>query len=419
MKKRSKGSVSRRQFIKGMGALGAAVTFSGFPRFAHSAEEVKFGVVEPLTGPLAPLGLSDRRGYEQAVDEINAAGGIKSLGGAKLSMMLGDSEGKPEVGMAETEKQIQKGAVAIFGAFQSAVVFATTQVAEKFKTPFIVGIGVAEAITQRGFKYTFRPIATDAWHIRDEYEYLGYIQKKKGIKIKNVGIYYEDTLWGQSSAKAWKKLAAEKGYSIVADLPYPHATSDMTGVISKLKAANPDVALTVAYISDAILATRTMKDLDFNPQAIIGMGGGHQDNAYIQTLGKLGEYVSVCENWENDLKIPGVKEANENYLKRNGVEMDCVASMCYTCVYVLKDALERAASTDREKIREALTKTNLKPGEKGNIQPCAIIFGEDGQNKDARTVIAQIQNGKRRSIFPEEYAASKPIWPMRKWKDRK
>ena len=419
MKKRVKGGVNRREFIKGMGALGAAVTFSGFPRLAHSAEEVKFGVVEPLTGALAPLGLSDRRGYEQAVDEINTAGGIKSLGGSKLRMMLGDSEGKPEVGMAEVEKHIQAGAVAIMGAFQSSVVFATTQIAEKYKTPHIVGIGVAEKITQRGFKYTFRPIATDAWHIRDEYEYLNYIQKKRGIKIKTIGILYEDTLWGQSSAAAWKRFAPEKGYSIVADLSYPHATSDVTGVISKLKAANPDVVLTVAYISDAILVTRTMKDLDFNTQAIIGMGGGHQDNAYIQALGKLTEYVSVCENWENDVKIPGVKEANENFLKRNGVEMDCVASMCYTCVYVLKDALERAASTDREKIREALTKTHLKSGEKGNIQPSSIIFGEDGQNKDARTVIAQIQNGKRRSVFPEEYAASKPIWPIPKWKDRK
>jgi branched-chain amino acid transport system substrate-binding protein len=419
MKKKGKRGVNRREFIKGMGALGAAVTFSGFPRLAHSAEEVKFGVVEPLTGPLAPLGLSDRRGYEQAVDEINAAGGIKSLGGAKLRMMLGDSEGKPEVGMAEAEKHIQRGAVAIMGAFQSAVVFANTQVAEKYKTPHIVAIGVAEAITQRGFKYTFRPIATDAWHIRDEFEYLTDIQKKKGIKIKTIGIFYEDTLWGQSSSKAWKRLAAEKGYSIVADLPYPHATSDVTGVMSKLKAANPDVALTVAYISDAILVTKTMKDLDFNTQAIIGMGGGHQDDAFIKTLGKLAEYVSVCENWENDLKIPGVKEANENFLKRNGVEMDCVASMCHTCVYVLKDALERAASTDREKLREALTKTNLRPGEKGNIQPSSIIFDETGQNKEARTVIAQIQNGKRRSVFPAEFAASEPIWPMPKWKDRK
>jgi len=229
---------------------------------------------------------------------------------------------------------------------------------------------------------------------------------------------YEDTLWGQSSSKAWKRFAAEKGYSIAADLSYPAATSDVTGVISKLKAANPDVVLTVSYISDAILITRTMKDLDFNTQAFIGQGGGHQDDAYIRTLGKLAEYVTITENWENDLRLPGVKEANENYLKRNGVEMDTVASMCYTCVYVLKDALERAASMDREKLRDALTKTHLKPGEKGNIQPGTIIFDESGQNKEARTVTSQIQGGKRRSIWPPEYAASEPIWPMPKWKDR-
>lgn len=403
----------------GMGALGAAATFSGFPRLAHSAEEVKFGVVEPLTGPLAPLGLSDRRGYELAVDEINSAGGIKALGGAKLKMMIGDHQGKPEVGMAEIEKHIQNGAAVVMGAFMSAVTFATTQVAEKYKTPHIVSVGVAAAITQRGFKYTFRPIASDAWHIRDEFKFLADIQKKKGIKINTLGLLYEDTLWGQSSSKSWKTMAPEGGYSIVADLSYPHGTSDVTGVISKLKAANPDVVLSVSYISDGILIAKTMKDLDFNPQALIGMGGAHQDNNFITTLGKASEYVFVSVSWENDLKVPGVKEANESFLKRNGVEMDAIAAMCYAAVYVLKDALERAASTDREKLREAIAKTNLKLGEKGNITSGPIIFDETGQNKEARTIVAQIQNGRRRTVYPEDLASSEPIWPMPKWSDRK
>jgi branched-chain amino acid transport system substrate-binding protein len=414
----SKNGMNGKEFVKAVSILWIIITFLGFPPLVFGLEEVKFGIVEPLTGPLAPIGLSDRRGYELAVDEINAAGGIKSLGGAKLRVMIGDSEGKPETGMTEAEKHIQRGAVAIMGAFQSSVVFATTQIAERYKTPYIIAIGVAEEITQRGFKYTFRTIAPNSWHIRDMFKYMGEIQKKRGVKVNTIGLLYEDTLMGQSCAVFWKKFAQDGGYSVVADLSYPHATPDVTGVILKLKTANPDAVLQISYISDAILITKTKKDVDFNAQAIIAMGGGHQDDNYINSVGKLAEYVSLSEAWENGLKVPGLREADERFQKKYGAEMNMGGAYSYTSVYILKDALERAASVDRDKLREGLTKTNLKPGEKGNILPNSIIYDATGQNKEAKTVISQIQNGKRYPIWPSELAIREPIWPMPKWKDR-
>ena len=116
--------------------------------FAQKVESVKIGIIEPLSGSLALIGDKNLKGYQLAIKRINDGGGIKSLGGAKLIPLIGDSEGKPEVAMTQSERLIDQGAVLLVGAYQSAAVFSATQVAEKFKTPFVVSLGVADPITE-------------------------------------------------------------------------------------------------------------------------------------------------------------------------------------------------------------------------------------------------------------------------------
>ena len=130
--------VFRRGFLTGLAALSVACRFlaGSTPALSQKVKEIKIGVVEPLSGPVAPIGRLDAAGCNLAVEEINAAGGIKSLDGAQLRIITGDTEGKNEVGMSATERVIQQGAVALIGSFQSGVTFVTTQVAERFKTPF-------------------------------------------------------------------------------------------------------------------------------------------------------------------------------------------------------------------------------------------------------------------------------------------
>lgn len=413
----SKGKVSRRDSLKLTLALAIVCVCLGMPGFlfGQPIKEVTFGIIEPLSGPLASLGLQDKNGYQLAIDNINNAGGIKSLGGAKLRMIIGDSESKPQVGMAQAERLIRAGVVALSGCFQSSVTFATTQVAEKNKVPHLINVGVADAITGRGFKYTFRVVEKASWNARDKFKYLDWVGKKTGLKAKTIGMLYEDTLFGQSVKKGWLKYGKKHGYKIVADLSYPHNTSDLTGTISKLKAKKPDVIVSANYTSDAILIAKTMKELNVNPIAFIAIGGGMQDPAFISSLGKDSTDFSVMSASGDDITIPSARKVGRQYEKRFNMGMSPVAALSYTTVYVLKDALERAGSTDREKLREALTQTNIGIGEKGIITPSPVEFGEDGQNKHSRCVVVQIRDGKRTAIYPTDISPSEPIWPMRPW----
>jgi branched-chain amino acid transport system substrate-binding protein len=409
--------VSRRDSLKLTLALAIVCVCLGMPGFlfGQSVEEVTFGIIEPLSGPLASLGLQDKNGYQLAIENINNAGGIKSLGGAKLRMIIGDSESKPQVGMAQAERLIRAGVVALSGCFQSSVTFATTQVAEKNKVPHLINVGVADAITGRGFKYTFRVVEKASWNARDKFKYLDWVGKKTGLKAKTIGMLYEDTLFGQSVKKGWLKYGKKHGYKIVADLSYPHNTSDLTGTISKLKVKKPDVIVSANYTSDAILIAKTMKELNVNPIAFVAIGGGMQDPAFISSLGKDSTDFSVMSASGDDITIPSARKVGRQYEKRFNMGMSPVAALSYTTVYVLKDALERAGSTDREKLREALTQTNIGIGEKGIITPSPVEFGEDGQNKHSRCVVVQIRDGKRTAIYPTDISPSEPIWPMRPW----
>lgn len=413
----SKGKVSRRDSLKLTLALAIVCVCLGMPGFlfGQPVKEVKFGIIEPLSGPLASLGLQDKNGYQLAIENINKAGGIKSLGGAKLRMIIGDSESKPQVGMAQAERLIRAGVVALSGCFQSSVTFATTQVAEKNKVPHLINVGVADAITGRGFKYTFRVVEKASWNVRDQFKYLDWIGKKTGLKAKTIGMVYEDTLFGQSVKKGWLHYGKKHGYKIVADLSYPHNTSDLTGTISKLRVKKPDVIVSANYTSDAILIAKTMKDLNVNPMAFIAIGGGMQDPAFISSLGKDATDFSVMSASGDDITVPSARKVGRQYKKRFNMGMSPVAALSYTTVYVLKDALERAGSIDREKLREALTQTNIGIGEKGSILPSPIQFGEDGQNQGSRCVVIQIRDGKRTAVYPPDISPSEPIWPMRPW----
>jgi branched-chain amino acid transport system substrate-binding protein len=157
LNKKERKAVDRRTFLKVAGAAGAATLVGGFPYVVRAKpKEVLIGTIHPLSGGLAQAGNGLKTGVVLAAEEINRAGGIKSLGGAKLKLIHADSGGKPEIGVSEAERLIKEGVVATFGCYQSSVTFAVTQIHEKYKTPFLITLAISEKILQRGFKYTFR-----------------------------------------------------------------------------------------------------------------------------------------------------------------------------------------------------------------------------------------------------------------------
>ena len=410
-----RGKLSR---IVGLVAILGVASVAGSILFGSGAGEaatkdVRVGLVYPTTGPAATLGQAMVNGHIQAVEEINAAGGIRSLGGAKLVYVMADTQGKPEIGMSQLRRLIdQEDVPVVMGAFQSPVSFVTTQLAEQKRIPHIVPIGAADNITERGFKYTFKLSPKGSKAAVDMLNFLQEIGKTTGKAAKTIGIVYVDNLFGKNQAKALKDLIPKSGFQIVADLSYPDTTADVTGVVAKLKAANPDVVLQASYTQDGILISRALADQNYAPPlGWIGFGGNAGDPQFFDAVGKQAENYLSVGYWVPDLPAPGVKEAAAAFKQRFNMEMDEYSAAGYTASYVLADALERAGAADPQKIRDALSATNFKVGARGNIFSFPITFPPDGQTP-SYFITYQNQGGRRMVIAPKEAARdNKPIWP--------
>lgn len=395
------------------------------PSFA--AEAVKIGCVLPLSGGSATVGYQTRVGAQIAVDQINEAGGIAAMDGAQLEITFADSQSKPDVGVTETERLISREDVAVLcGAFNSAVTFPSTEVAERLKTPWVVVGSVKDEITERGFSYVFRINNKATYDAREQIDAMDLLAEEPGEKVKTIAMLYEGSDWGRSHAANVKKIATERGYEVVLDEAAPPNQVDFSNQLLKLRAARPDAAIIALYTPDHLLFTRQMMEqrLDF-PFGVHSVGGGMEDPAFYEALPEEAvQYAFVQEDWQIDkmeqTDDPLIKAAGEAALEEMGYDMSAYTAQGFSAIYVIADALERAGSGERDAIREALSETNITEGPALITGYRKIQFDEEGQNTFANGVISQNLDGKRRTIWPAENRASDtvPVWPIPAWKDR-
>jgi branched-chain amino acid transport system substrate-binding protein len=380
---------------------------------------VKIGNIIPLSGPSATVGQQGKQAREMAVEEINAAGGIKALGGAKLELVYADSESKPEKGVAEAERLINTEKVHVLtGCWNSAVTYPTTAVAERYGIPFVVPVSVADKITDQGFKTVFRIAAKDSWWTRDQFAFLKDMETEFGTKVEKIAFVYENGDWGKGFAGQWKTLAEKAGYKVVLDEPYPSTATDLSPVVQKIRRSRADVLMLVSNAADAILLTNTLAEYKVKLKAIIASGGGHADPSFLKATGDNAKYIFDIVEWETDINKPGAKEANAKYNQKYGQNLTGEAVDAYVAMYLLKDALERAASLDPAKIREALATSNLADGPGMIVGYDAVSFDETGQNKNASLVMVQVNdlgNGLERiTVWPKGARRDgySPVFPM-------
>lgn len=410
--------MTRRSFLKGVGAIGTTVAVSGFPAVLRGKEPdpIKVGGLYALSGPAALMGQTNRKGVVFGIEEINASGGIKSLGGAKLQLLDGDVQFKPEVAMAEAERLIREGSICLIGAMISSIVYATTQVAEKHRIPHLA-VALADSITERGFKYTFR------WEGKSDR--IGHelvrnvleLAKLKNTSIKTAVILNENTLWGQSTAKGVNKWAPKLGaFEVLDTIFYPSATPNMTPEILKAKAMKPDILIPSSYPSDGILMVKTLHDQRFDVKAVIGgSSAGHSHAPVIKGLGKLADYLMNCVPHIN-FKKEKTSLLDKKFRAKFNQPLDFFAGHFYTGICLLADALERSQSRDPEALREALAKTDYKDHIETQSEP--IRFDKDGDNWMAGSPIGQTLKGEYHVVYPLEFATSEATFPVPKWSER-
>lgn len=405
--------------------LAAGLMLAGTSAFAQAT--VKMGCVLPLSGGSAAVGNQTRAGVIAAVELINKAGGIKSMNGARLEAVFGDSQSKADVGVSETERLIQRENVAVMcGAFNSAVTFPSTEVAERNKTPWVVVGSVKDEITERSFKYVFRINNKAIYDAREQLDAIELLAKETGKPVKKVSLFYEGGDWGRSHAANIRKLAAQRGIEIALDEPAPPNQVDFTSQLLKIRSSKADALILALYTPDQLLFTRQMAEqrLDL-PFGVHSAGGGTEDPSFYATVNpKSVAYYFVQEDWQIDIldanKDPRLQEVDKRAKEILGYGMSAYVSQGVSAAYVIADALERAKTADRQKLRDALATTDITAGPALFPGYQRIKFDEQGQNTFAHGVISQNIDGKRRTVWPLEnrIASTKPVWPVPGWSAR-
>src|SRR5262252_6739701 len=409
-RKRS-GHVSRRAFLK---VGGVAVATAGFPAVLRAqTREVKVGYILPVTGPLAFEAALALNGLTLATDEINSSGGIKSLGGAKIVLLPGDTQNKVELGKSEAQRLIDQGVVALIGPFSSLVAFSVRQDTEKNKTPFLLLAAVADNLTEGGLRYTFRMQpngkAMSTLTVTNMFE----MAKNANVSIKRVAIMHEDGNFGTTMGNHVEAFAKTMGYELVQRVPYSLRSPDFTAELAKVKASRPDLLLISGYYGDSKLIAETAAKLHIGVLALVGLANAAYSNPkFIAENRELTEHLCDGNYWHNP-QSARARAVFAAYQKKFDAPMSNHSVQGYQVTFVLKDALERAGSTDRDKVRDALAKTNLTDH---ILTQESIRFDDSGENVNASPALIQVQNGRPVVVGPARFAEAKPVFPVPKWK---
>lgn len=394
-------------------------------------EEVRIGVILPLTGAAASTGVELRNAAELAAEIVNSphqdlalplasGAGLPRLKGAKVRLVFADHQGNPQLGASEAERLItQEKVVALMGCYFSAVTATASQVAERHGVPFLNADSTSSTLTQRGFKWFFRTTPHDELFVQNFFAFLKDVQQKKGVKVKTLALFNENTLWGSETTKLEENLAKENGYTVVEKILYPAKSTQLTSEVQRIKAGGADVVMQSSYLGDAVLAMKTYKDLGYTPKALLANDAGFNDSEFLRTLGKDGEYVLSREVWALDLaeRKPLIGRANDLLRQRHGVNFNGNSARDFTAILVLAEAIDRAGSTAPDAIRKALTETNISADQL--IMPWdGIHFDATGQNEKGAGIIVQVQGGKYVTVWPFRLASKDIVWPMPDWSKR-
>ena len=398
--------LSRRQFIAST-ALGATAAIAMPSVLRAAGTPVKIGILQPVTGALSYSGTQGQLGAMLAIEEINAAGGIKSLGGATLDPVIGDAQSTPAGGTAEVEKMNSAGVACIVGGYASGICLATTQAAARYDLPYVVDVGVVDNIVTRGLKNTFRFGPGFGVIANSALENLVAINNAAGKPAKTVMIVHEDSAFGSGLAKLLNTKLPEQGFQIIETIAHPTPTRDFNTIVLKIKAQNPDLVIPANYYNEYVLLARTMQQQQVKPKGIYSvLGGAASSYKFVKEFPEAAKGIMDCNHWFNPLSDKA--QALKKKVEAKGQFFTYETYLNYSCVGLVADALERAASADRAKLTEALASSTWA----GHIMPYGPTKFVNGQNEGAVPCNTQVQGNDIKVILPAKFADAKPMFPV-------
>jgi len=400
-------SVSRRGFVAGTTALAGSLAAPSVLRAQPAA--IKVGLIHPVTGFVAYNGQQGRLGGTMAIEDLNKAGGIKSMGGAKLEALLGDSQSKVEVGVAEVEKMNEQGVAAYIGCFQSPVTIAATQAAAKYNTPFLVDVAASDVIVNRGLKNTFRLMPGFGVCVDDGIANLGNINKAAGGPAKTAVIVHESGEFGTGTAKLLASKLPSIGIEAKEVIAHDNPTRNFDNIALRIRSIAPDIVMMSNYQNEYMLLARTLFQQKVNVAGFYSILGGGFNYKFVKEMPDVSQYMMDVNHWFNPKSEKA--QALKKRVEAGGALFTFEVYLGYSTVMLLADSLERAGSADKAKLTDAIASSTFK----AELMPYGPTKFVNGQNQGAKPAVMQSIKGDIEVIAPEEFASAKPVFPKPKF----
>jgi branched-chain amino acid transport system substrate-binding protein len=399
-------------------AFAAAVAALAAPPAWSQTKEIKIGLIAPLSGPWARQGELMKKGAEMAIEDVNNAGGIKALGGAKLKLVAIDAGDKIETAKNAAQRVVaqETDIVGLTGAWLSSFTLAVTEVTERAEVPLLTH-SFADKITERGFKYVFQTSPTGGTLATGALPaILDLAKKATGSSVKTVGIIMDNTASSVSFTKPLREGGLEKmGLKLVFDQTFTPPLSDATPLIQKARAARPDfILLLQSNTPDSKLLLDKINEygLGQGKMPIVGIGAGMAVPELLTSVGKdsMEGVMTIVANWG----AKGQEKLIADFKKRTGepwLGQDSIST--YGDIWIFKEALEKAGAADKKKVADAIRAIDTTTGPANFYAGGKLKFDERGRRTGAALMIVQWQKGEPVTIYPPEAALAKPNWPKR------
>jgi branched-chain amino acid transport system substrate-binding protein len=393
----------RRAMAGGAGALIVApfVIRSGFAQ----RPTVNIGVIQPLSGANAQFGINCRNGIELVADAINAAGGIKALGGAKINLVVSDATLNPTVAPTVAQRLItQNELTAVLGAFASSLTLTISEVTARADIPFLTE-SFADEITGRGLESVFQVTAKASVIGRAQVNYTVAISEAAGSKIEKIAIMYENTAYGVAQSRGLRRAAKDANIEVVMDEPYPLGITDVTPLIDKLRTSGAQATFPLSYLNDSLFIARAMRQQRITVP-VIGGAAGYIIPDFEKGLGEFAEDVLSISPTNYDL-APALTDP---FRKRFGFFMVHEAIESAVTLDVLVQAIERAKSAKPKAVTEALHGARFEGGWTKALPGGAVQFDQNGLNTLLVPIMVQWRKKELVTVWPKDFAKASAVW---------
>lgn len=387
---------------------------------AVSAQDaVEVGLIAPLSGPWARQGEVMKLAAELAVEAINRAGGIESLGGAALRLAVFDAGESVEKAKNAAQRMVANAPdlVIATGAYLSSFTLAVSEVTERAGLP-LVTFSYADSITARGFKYVFQTSATGDQQAEGSLPALiAMAEQASGKRPRKLAIIMDNTAASLAFVQPIRDHQLEKlGLKLVVDETFTPPLANATPLIQRLRSKRPDLLLLLpTTISDAKLLLEKMNEFGLGKGRLPTVSNGaailDPDLRNNMDIAQLEGVMSVVANWatrEQQAFVEDVARATgEPWPTQHFVTT-------YGDIWLFKAALEAAGKADREAVAAALRAMDLEGGPARYFPGDGRMrFEADGRRANAGLLIVQWQNGVPVTVFPAADALAPPLWPQR------